>query len=71
MKKSSFNLHNLNHVRFDCSNLTEIICGGNPTFVFVNKRTLNRNCGVQIVSVFTRFCINELLRELPSRLDYV
>lgn len=70
MNKSSLNL---NHVRFDCSNLTKIICGENPTFVFVNKRTLNRNCGVQIVSVFTRFCItcNELLRELPSRLDYV
>lgn len=71
MNKNSLNLKNLNHVRFNCSNLTEIICRENPTFVFVNKRSLNRNCGVQIVSVFTRFCINELLRKLPSRLDYV
>lgn len=52
MNKSSLNLKNLNHVRFNCSNLTEIICRENPTFVFVNKRSLNRNCGVQIVSVF-------------------
>lgn len=50
MNKSSLNLKNLNHVRFNCSNLTEIICRENPTFVFVNKRSLNRNCGVQLMN---------------------
>lgn len=52
MNKSSLNLKNLNHVRFNCSNLTEIICRENPTFVFVNKRSLNRNCGTVDLIMF-------------------
>lgn len=42
MNKSSLNLIVIIY-ELNCSNFIEIICGGNPTFVFVIGRSLNRN----------------------------